>query len=458
MHDTIHPERIDGQDCAVEAPKAGELIELKFNVEAVTLCGGHCAGCMLDAPERQTTTSLDDRFLSALAETILTLRQAERAAQPGRWIETVINFGQGDHLLLSDEELLRRLDWLEAVRDGNRPATCFMTVSGITKPAVFAERVQALHSASLLRKQLLNLDVVLDPVLVQATTGAREMLAANVASVLRVFGGCDLHVNVGPDTLDAISPEELLGFCRDNGITSLTTNLVPTRASAARFATRWPQLVEWMRRLCEHWAAEHTELNFNGAINVLLALRASDPQVHGAEVSDGMRHRRLREFYITPDGAVHLAQTGLGDVAFTPRSGFQPIGSVYDAQRLLLVARTGLFLGVQRSGVFRAVHSACAGCRYRDACQISGMRNALGVLQEVEVGRELGEETCPIGVDAVFDVVKEVYDAGDYYQTLPCFSRTGLPHAQAGLALDTSFPQAWSEQRERVRFWARKAT
>lgn len=453
MQDTTDSNRFEAQD--VEAPKPGELIELKFNVEGVTLCGGRCAGCMLDAPERQTATSLNDQFLSALASSILTVRDAERAAQPGRYIETVINFGQGDHLMLSDEELLRRLQWVSGLRDGARPASCFMTVSGIAKPQVFAQRVQALHAASLQFNQLLNLDVVLDPVLVQATTGAREMLAANVASVLRAFGGCDLHVNVGPDTVEAISPEELLGFCRDNGITSLTVNLMPTRASAARFAAGWAPVVTWVRTLCDHWAREHTQLNFNGAISALLALKASDPRVHGAEVSDGMRRRRLREFYITPNGEVYLAQTGLGDAAFTPRSGFRAIGSVHELQRLMMVVRTGFGLAAQRSGLSRrGVHAACTDCRYRDACEISGMRNALAVLQEVGVGKGVPAKSCPIGVDAIFDVMAKVYEAGDFYK-LPCFSNTGLPHAQAGLALKSSFPQAWEEQLSRVRFWAR---
>lgn len=429
-------------------------IELKFNVEGVTLCGGHCAGCMLDAPERQNATTLDDRFLGALAASIRALRDAERAARPDHRLETIVNFGQGDHMLLPHAELVRRLDWVATLRDGDRPVTCFMTVSGIGKPAAFAERVQALHAASLQRGQLLNLDVVLDPVLARATEGARAMLEANVASVLRVFGGCDLHVNVGPDTIDAMTPQELLAFCNGNGITSLTVNLVPTRASAFRFAGRWPEITAWMQVLCERWMADAATLNFNGAISVLRALQASDPAVHGPEVAEGLRQRSVREFYITPDGTAYLAQTGLGDVALTPRSGFRAIGSVHEPERLARTARAGFGLAAQRSGLGAAVHASCGGCRHREACQNSGMRNALAVLREAGVGDGVAEGECPIGADAVFDVIARAYAAGDHH-AFPCLCHTGQPHAQAGLELEDSFVHQPKEQLKAVRIWAR---
>lgn len=432
--------------------------QLKFGIEAVTLCPGSCSGCLLDAADRHTPTQLGDRFFSDLRHFVMRLREIERLANPNAMIETIINFGQGDHLMLPHEELLRRLDWVASLREGDTPATCFMTLSGIGKPAIFAERIEALHAASVARGQLLNFDVVLDPVLVAKTEGAEAMLAANIATVLRVFGGCDLHVNLGPDTVGAVTPRKLLDFLSANRIGSLTVNVVPTSVSAFRFAEGWGGMVAWLTELYRLWIADPRDLSFNGPAHLFRALQALDVTAHGEDQVDAfIRRQPLRDFYITPEGRVYLAQTGLGDIALTHRSGFSPIGSLSEPERLLLLAKSGHAVAAQRCGLAAASWPACGDCRHRDLCQLSGLWNALRVFRAAGVGD--ASAPCPLGVLPLFDELRSDHAAQRHMHLgeVDCIN-TVLPHAQADIVVAGTYARERRDELGRVSFWQRKGS
>ena len=372
--------------------------EVQFILESTTRCGGSCQGCILNADERvRGEVWTMEKFREAGRFIGAYLDEHLKHAEPK---EISINLGQGDHLLAGPDRLAEIVRWMHEAGRGR--AYGFMTASAIGRTERIAKTVEAVRRTSLELVQPVLFDLVIDPAKT-ALPKFRSVYAANIDLIRQAFGGVDLHVNVGPDTVRATTPEALMDFLCASGIRRFTLNLTPTPATAPAFAAAWPSMVSWICRFLEAWSpGSGVEINVGQVLSAAISgsreLAEKDPSALGNLIA----HSAFRTIFIDGDGMIHHAQAGIGDVPFSDRTGFAsrvPIPSarhapdVYDA-----VARSAVRLS---TAAFRQIRTdpACSGCEFEAVCPRIGaaaVKAAMGGLVPGE---------CPSGLYQVLKTV-----------------------------------------------------
>ncbi len=406
-------------------------IELKLNMEALTKCAGSCGGCLMTAEERAAGSVWEGATLDRAGDFVERF-VAEQADALPHITEISLNCGQGDYFLLQPGQVDPFVATLR--RMGGGLSTAFITASAVTNSRHLAVMLDAWYDAAERHEQALLIDLVLDPV--KTSVGQfREIYADNLTAIRRRFGGVDLNINIGPDTVAALTPDQLHDFLADNDFGIGTINLVPTFATGAAFALSWEAIVDWLIAFAQGWDAERCgyEINlfatFGKAIELVVAQGQMD-QPMGQETLSDVVTLLSRELYIDHEGRVSFTQAGVGDGPLGLRNGFKPRLSMLEPPEGPLLPRIEALAKAQAARIVNAFlrDEACAACRFAPVCARTGV---VGLRQVLESRMPRSADGCPIGVKRYLEAVEAYMATGrdlcsTAYSALTTFVQKGF--------------------------------
>ena len=357
------------------------MAEIKFNIEDMTRCPGRCEGCLLTAEERSGSQAASVMPWDALS----TFCAKHLAVVDPSGAEPVsINFGQGDHLLLSPEEMRQRLVWVRSTF-GSR-AEVFFTAAALSNPDALLRAAHALRDAADEVGQAVGIDVVFDPTLTTLKSFS-EKYKKNLEVLFELFESVDLNVNIGPDTVSACGANDFHDFVCGNGFRSVTINFVPTEHTAARMSRFAVEIFSWLTDLREYWQRSGATYNLTYARAMDRMLVDLDP-LEVRDVVSMCGDSLTRELYIDHAGDVFFTQAMIGDFPLCTRSGYHGVGNVTRCTSALvsLEAKRKALRLIARAQAFKP----CVDCAYLKGCYMGGIL-AAAPLMDVSEG-------CPVGV------------------------------------------------------------
>lgn len=206
----------------------------RFVIETMSFCQGNCSGCFFSEQERVNGSFLSSSDLSKIVDFIC--HQAKGMS------DISINFGQGDHLAVKDNEWLDLLFHVKQLRGLNPLVT--ITTSAIERFETVKKRVDELHQLAIDENMNLFFAVVLDPKKLEHTS-FKDRYIKNIEYIREKFGFIDLTINIGEDTLNYFQPEKLDEFLLANGFRHLELNLIPTVTTVNKFNHRYKEIIDW---------------------------------------------------------------------------------------------------------------------------------------------------------------------------------------------------------------------
>ncbi len=378
---------------------------LKINLETMTRCGGSCMGCVLGEGERRDASP----WLPAWLAQIEPFVASYIAGHHSRWtpLETSINCGQGDHLLLDPSDLRQIVRFMH--RAGAGRAIGFMTASAVGKTTHVAAAVDAIRDESLRLSQPVWIDLVVDPVKTRIDHFA-STYADNIGLIRNAFGEVDLNINIGPDTIAVVSPEDVNAFIADNAIMRFSLNLTPTPASATAFKAAWPAIIAWIQHfLAIFEPGKDCEFNIGQELAVSIVQHVGG----GAEWPETARHverAAQRSIHLDRTGFIGHTQAGFGDIAFSHRVGWRPSHLLptngEDAYDLVGDSARRFAASVMR--MFQT-HQTCMGCEYARICPRVGVGAIRSAVPD--------QDGCPSGLR---DLIGSVAGRGEDLKDMMC--------------------------------------
>ena len=407
---------------------------VKVNLETLTRCGGSCMGCLLEESERRDGRLWSQDRFACLSPFISGFIEHHLAIFDP--VEVSINCGQGDHLLVEPHDLANLVRWMSSVGAGR--AIGFLTASAVGKHDRVRRAVDSIRETSLQIGQPVMLDLVFDPAKTRVSKFS-DTYALNLEYIREAFGGVDLAINIGPDTVESLPPKALHAFLVDADVRRFTVNLTPTHLSRARFAGRFAAIFDWARDLLALWS-----INKGYEINLAQVAGTALLFSKGADAADPLlahqilRQSAARSIYIDDTNMIWHSQEGFGDIAFSRRLGWQAHASIpQDKQSAgAVVERSADRFALEVSRAFLA-SAPCRACRHNQTCP------RLGGAQLMRVGAGEGSD-CPTGLRPILD---HVADRVDLAELATLKTHTHLP---AGFA-DGAVPHARTIGREQAR-------
>ena len=405
------------------------LDNVKVNLETMTRCGGSCDGCILLNDERKHGNLWGASRLNRLTSIVSEFIEGHlNRFDP---LEVSINCGQGDHLLAESVDLDALVRWIGEAGQGR--AIGFLTASAVGRPDRVQRAVDAIRNASLRLNQPIMLDLVFDPV--KTTVGNfRGAYAGNIEYIRDAFGEVDFTVNIGPDTLQVISPDTMHAFLGASGIGRFTLNFVPTRHTAPMFQDHWRSIMAWSGEFLRRWGPHcGYEINFGQAISVIMqgakGLEAEGP----TELARLVNLSAGRSLFIDHTDWIWHSQEGFGDIAFSGRVGWAPstrlpsTGQAFHSIQSSARRFTARLLGDFESD------NRCTGCRFNLVCP----RIGAGALRSA-FGPTGVDDNCPTGLYPLLETFEQL-GLDNNLESLTCrkdfthlpvgFGSTVRPHA-----------------------------
>lgn len=390
--------------------------ETKLTIEALTKCQGSCSGCFMTQEERKRGWVWDSkRFDKAEAFAISyiesydsyhkSLSERHRAIYDGREErEIALNFGHGNYLLINEDEIERILQFAKRI---NKTETMpFITISAVGNPEVVEKACDVWSGAMKRNRQKMNADVVFDPAKLSLRQYGK-IYRHNLEKIRESFGGFDLHVNVGPETISQMSPGELVDFVSENKFNILSLNVLPTRESAERFAPKWPQITEWLKAVLLEWRGHSFFLNVTQPVSAILKMMHHDKE----EIEDTGKdqwiiktaeHQLRKSAYIDFAGNVFASIAGIGDVHCCSRNGFANIAHIDNGLEHGRVNTKPIAASLYSS---IASKSSCLSCDEREICVLTGGGIYCNLMPAVD-----GD--CRNGLRGLYAAIKDMFFEG----------------------------------------------
>lgn len=374
--------------------------ELKIAIEDMTRCAGSCQGCVLTDNERKSVNRWDDEGWRQLGSFLRAwFNHAEQNLIDGQLDELAVNFGQGDHFLLTPEDADRMIKWTAETFDGK--ASAFITASGVTGHERLKSAAKSFHEASVRYNQSLMIDVILDPVSLGNRKFSR-IYQDNLDFIRETFGGMDLNINISPEVVRAITPSTLDSFLKENGFSIVTINMVPTMENSLSFSQEWSHMI--------HWLDEFINLYPDGAIrpyvnNYMATLANHTKRIHDTEpMVDSVFNNALRSIYVASDHRVFFSQAGVGDIPMSERtSGLRSICSIEDGFDHDLIEKKAKLFSAKVVHPFMS--KSCYNCEFNRVCTLNGayaLRNTISYTNR--------NDSCPVGMKGLIKSAMKRYD------------------------------------------------
>lgn len=283
---------------------------IQILLETVVRCGGSCSGCALSSFERMSSGSIDWDILKNKAIDINNyLLKREKEGD----IESISLFlGQGDHFLLSNEEMKSFVEIAGSiVPDSLKHKTVlFITASAIGKEAVIKEKMDMFYDLFLEKNMPFFIQVVFDPKKMKVTEKFSNIYINNILYFKQKCGMTELTINVGNDLFEAMSPSEFHDWVLQYGFKHVEMNWVMNAQTKDMWKLNYKKMFDWFK--------EYLEINFNDhqyEINFIpflaRAFKFNDGTLSNKQLVDSIKKQLVENLYIDKKGHASFSQSGL---------------------------------------------------------------------------------------------------------------------------------------------------
>ena len=408
-------------------------VELALHLEALTRCGGNCEGCTLTAIERRSGELWSDEYFARVGRFVHRYIAEQYQLHDGAIDELSLVFGQGDYFSIGDDRIDPFIAWMQQAGHGRAVTT--MTASAIGNHDRLRKSVDHFYDATQKYNQILGVSLVFDPKKVKIAH-FEDTYGRNIAYISSAFGGIDLNLNIGYDTVQNIAPDSLHDFAARNNIRMVTINLTPTVTSIFSFYKHWDEIIDWIGAFCMGWQANRN-YQIHTTPSLARAIEAA-PDDFGdvtavKHLISSVSQKLTRDVHINGEGEIGHVQVAIGDMQLNARTGITPTAHIdlADQPEPLLpqidAACQALATTMVRK---RLMDRACQGCRWAAVCPQIGVHSLEATMKarKLDFGEPGG---CPVRIKGMLDRVGAFIES-DRDLMADCYGNTP-PRVQLGM-------------------------
>jgi hypothetical protein len=383
--------------------------ELQIQIDDVYACLGQCAGCVLAADERQVSNP--DMSPAVLDLSVSRLKEHAAAMAPLKRVN--VTFGIADHILIGADyivDLHRRGS--EIIKAGNpedkQHSAVFFTTSLVGKPSKVIAMMRDIRSRIGDEVQLIPLVVLDGRWIEEAKFGLlwKEM----VLEAKALFGKVDLSTNLSVDSINVMSPAQLVKFAEENGFDEVTINWAPTLLNAPRTLSDNESMAKWLLEFdaLAQAGAEQITTSFRPVIertiDALMCTYDGTPPSLMSTVTDLVPETILKSIEIDHLGNLLPKFEAIGDITHADRHGMKNLGHIAQASIATLIDKA--MPTVARKIATIHAKGTCATCKYSAVCAGTGFHIATNVARLSGVGLD-NHGKCPHVAFGLIDRIAE---------------------------------------------------
>ena len=380
-------------------------LSFQIGIETTTRCGGACAGCALTSPERHDPKGLNEALFVEQLFTAQKWLESQTLENTTEVEAITVFFGQGDHFLMSEEELtsmaaLVGRHWPESWR---KKTVFLLTASAVTRTDLLRARAEALRQEGLKHRCNWFVQVVFDPKKFTQSRKFKEVYMGNILFLKELFTMVELTVNLAGDIADHMTPLEFHEWVKTHKVKHVEFNLAARKELESMWKSDLPKVWGWLKEVTSlAWQDRVYEINFMPwSVRRLKLLERGE---EGADVL-GVAERAL---YITGKNDALPAQVG-------------PIGNVspwVDRLESLPISEQRMKLKVMRQF---ATFGPCTECKYKNVCASGGVYPWTQYLPLMQ------EKGCPWGLAEWYQSLEGLLARSPNYKGDTIFDKNPVP-------------------------------
>lgn len=374
---------------------------IQILLETVVRCGGNCSGCALSSSERMTKADFDfTSFKYSVSKIYSYLKERVKSDE----IEALSVFlGQGDHFLLSDNELKEIIDICQNLvpSEIRHKTVVLLTASAIGKHEEIKRKMDLIYSESTRIGIPMFIQTVFDPKKVVETKNFKDTYIKNILYFKDKCGMTDLTINLGSDFLEQMSPQEFHNWIIQYGFNHVETNWVINRITQKMWKGHINSMTEWITQWLKIYKSNPAyEINF-----IPIALRLLEYKSLALIKSKlNIEQELMDNIYIDNQG--NLIPCTMG-----PINNLTPVQERLSEEKIINI--NNLLTGKQIIEELQRVCSTlskkainqivknkpCGLCQYKTVCAISGSSTWLNY--------EGNKNECPWNVKQFLDLLEK---------------------------------------------------
>lgn len=280
---------------------------IQILLETVLRCGGTCSGCALASLERLEKSQINWEDLQQRFKDVNALLTKENFDD----VESVTVFlGQGDHFLLSDEDIILFMSHLKGmIPEGLRTkSNTFITASAIGKNEDTFRKMDLFYRLSIENKTPFFIQVVFDPKKIVVDKSFKKIYLNNILYFKKKCGMTELTVNLGEDVFNSMNAQYFHDWIIENGFIHVEMNWVFNIQTQQMWKEKSSQMLSWLQDLLILNAKEHLyEINFIPFLSKII----NDKKLSMEDVISNIEKSLGNNFYIDSKGNQYPSQVGM---------------------------------------------------------------------------------------------------------------------------------------------------
>jgi len=402
--------------------------EIQIEIEDVYSCLGSCAGCTLSASERKTKNAVMSpltltQSIKKLKDYIVTLKDFEKIS---------LTYGIADHFLMSKEYLANSYNLgaslIETVNlvNYNSYNGIFYTASMIGKHKTIMDKVKFLYELSQKRNIPIYLFVVLDPKHLYNNKKFSDIYKKNIIETSKFISKINLTITFSKETVDFISPQDLYEFALINNFNNVTINWTPTFDNLSFVYMDQNKLADWLLDF-DRLIGNDKKISSNYRPVIIRTVNHTKCKLPKQQYSfqEIIKHNIPKLIYrsiqIDDKGNIFPKYEAIGDMTYTPRLGYKPIGNV--SEELGIEDMFERHINAIKSHITKQfVKEPCNACEYNLYCANSGFHIYNYVLNKAAkndmniamlLKNNIEKNNCPHVAKKMFKYYEEICDGLD---------------------------------------------
>jgi radical SAM protein with 4Fe4S-binding SPASM domain len=359
--------------------------EIQIEIDDVYGCPGHCPGCTLSSLERKSdhadmAPEVMVNAINKLKQYVPTLKNLEKIN---------LTYGIADHFLMSKEYLAHTYDLgaslIEEANLSNPYNGIFYSASMIGKHELIMEKVRFMHDLSKKRGIPFYIIAVLDPKHLYHKKFA-EVYKKNIIETAKLIGKVDLTINLSEEAINFITPQDLFEFALQNHFDEVTINWTPTFDNLQFVYMNQQKLASWLLEF-DRLISDSKKLDTSYRpviIKTINNLKCKQPEQELSfqeNLEYNLPELVHKSIQIDDKGNIFPKYEAIGDIAHTPRLGFEPIGNVMQEQGISEMFERHINI-TKKNVTKQFLQEPCDSCEFNQYCANSGFHIYNHVLQK----------------------------------------------------------------------------
>ncbi len=389
--------------------------EIQIEIDDVYGCPGHCPGCVLSNLERRSIApdmnlSILEKSIQKLIDYIPTLDNLDKIN---------LTYGIADHLIMDNDylEKIFRLGakLIKSANLSNPYNGVFITSSMIGKHEHVMSKIKHIHNISKEVGVPFYIIAVLDPKNLYHKKFA-DIYKTNIIETNKLLGKVDLSINLSQEAIEMISPKELFEFAKINNFDEVTINWTPTFDNLQFVYNNQKQLSTWLIEF-DKQIQTHPEMGTSYRpviLRTINSLKCEEPEntfSFQENLFSNMPELVKKSIQIDEKGNIFPKYEAIGDIAHTPRLGFEPIGNVQDNINISEMFENK-YNQIRKTITKQFSLEPCTSCKHNLYCSNSGFHIYSYIIKAASknnlnyksiMDSQIKSEGCPHIAKTMFD-------------------------------------------------------